>query len=107
MKIIAVDDEMIALNGLQSSIRKAIPEAQIFCFDRAVQAFAFHEKNPCDVAFIDIHMGDMNGLELARRLKKHKKNINIVFVTGCQRYMKDAFDMFASGYIMKPASAEK
>ena len=48
MKIIAVDDEKIALQGLLASIRKAAPDAEIYGFRNTGEAIAHMEKDPCD-----------------------------------------------------------
>lgn len=106
MNIIAVDDEAIALKGLISSIQKVVPRAKIFGFERGADALAFTEQNPCDVAFLDIQMSGINGLELARRLCEQKPKTNIVFVTGYREYTAEAFELLASGYIMKPVTVE-
>ena len=60
----------------------------------------------CDVAFLDIHMRGMNGVEVAKRLKDINPKMNIIFVTGFSEYKGDAMDMKASGYIMKPVTKE-
>lgn len=53
MKIIAVDDEKIALQGLLSAIQKAAPDAQIHGFRYTAEAIAHMESDPCDVAFLE------------------------------------------------------
>ena len=60
-----------------------------------------------DAAFLNIEMPVMNGIELAKRLKDIASNINIVFVTGYSDYAVEAIGMSASGYLMKPVSAEQ
>lgn len=67
MNIIAVDDEKIALEVLLSAIEKAEPRARAECFRNSVTALEFVEKNPCEIAFLDIEMREMNGVELAKR----------------------------------------
>ena len=64
-------------------------------------------KNGCDVAFPDIHMRGMNGVEVAKELKKINPKMNIIFVTGFSEYTGDAMRLHASGYIMKPVTKEK
>lgn len=102
MNIIAVDDEKIALDVLEKAIRKAEPDAEVHAFLLASDALAYAEENPCDTAFLDIEIRDMNGLELAKRLKELNPKANIVFVTGYSQYMGDALSMYVSGYVMKP-----
>lgn len=107
MNILAVDDEKNALEGLESVLRRTLPEACIYPFRTAAEALAFAGHTTCDVAFLDIELRDMNGLELAKRIKDLQGNTNIVFVTGYSEYALDAFDIYASGYLLKPATIEK
>ena len=52
-------------------------------------------------------MRGMNGIEFAKNLKVQNPKLNIIFATGYDEYTKDAFSLHASGYIMKPVTAEK
>lgn len=107
MKIIAVDDEKIALQGLLSSIQKAVPDAQVFGFRYASEAISHMEKDPCDVAFLDIEMRGIDGVNLAKRLKEFNPDVNIIFATGFGSYRDVAFDLHASGYLIKPITSER
>ena len=106
MHIIAVDDEMLALGLLTRSIQEACPTAQINKFQSGHEALQFLESNPCDVAFLDIHMRGIDGLTLAKKIKDRNPQCNLIFVTGYSEYARDALSMHASGYIIKPVSAE-
>lgn len=106
MKIIAVDDEKIALQGLVASIQKAAPNADIHGFRLAGEAIAHMESDPCDVAFLDIEMKGMNGVEVAEKLKSINPDVNIIFATGFGAYRDAAFDLHASGYLIKPITEE-
>ena len=109
MLIIAVDDEKIALEGLINTIKKAEPTADVYGFNKSCEAIKFMEENPkiCDIAFLDIEMNYMNGLELSKILKSINCDINIIFTTGHDEYLSDAFKIHASGYIMKPITVDK
>lgn len=107
MKIIAVDDEKLALKLLVKSISEAVPNGEINDFRDASEAIEFAKTNKIDVAFLDIQMQDISGIELARRLVKMQPRINIVFVTGFAEYREDAFELHASGYVTKPVTTEK
>ena len=107
MKILAVDDEIIALEGLIKSIKEADKTAKVFGFRFSDEAIEFMKTNICDVAFLDIEMVGMNGVNLAYELIKINPNINIIFSTGYGNYRDVAFDMHASGYIVKPITTEK
>lgn len=107
MNILALDDEEIALEGLVSAARKAEPTAQIYSFKKPKEALEFCRTTPCDVALLDIQMRNMNGVELAKEVKGVNPKTNIIFTTGYSDYMKDAFDLHVSGYILKPVTPAK
>jgi len=107
MHILAADDERMMLNMLVKSIEQAIPDAQVHAFERPVELLKFAGTFNCDVAFLDVKMGGMTGLELAKALKDMNPDINVIFVTGYTEYGVDAIQLHASGYIMKPVSPEK
>lgn len=106
MRIIAADDEARALRLLTSTIMEVVPDAEVLGFQDALSAIEFASNNICDAAFLDIHMRDMTGLELAKRLKDVYPDINVVFVTGYSEYALEAFGLYASGYILKPVDAD-
>lgn len=102
MKIICVDDEQPALDTFRSKA-KEFPEIEsLRLFSDCKEALRYAEENRVDVAFLDIEMPDMGGIELARELKKKDSNIRIFFITAFEQYALDAFGVKALGYIMKP-----
>jgi two-component SAPR family response regulator len=106
MKILAIDDSEPALKLLAGSITEAQSSAQVFLFSKPSELLAFAKDNPCDIAFLDIRMWGMNGLELAKKLKDYNYKINIIFVTAYSEYAKEAFELYPSGYILKPVTKE-
>ena len=107
MKIIAADDEIIALEVLVDAIKEAEPTAEVISFRNGRDVLDYIAENSCDVCFFDIEMRDINGIELAYEAKKFNPKINIVFVTGYSEYTKNAFEVRASGYVLKPVTAVK
>ena len=107
MIVIAVDDERLALENLTESIRTAAPHAQIHPFRYPEDALDFAKEHYADVAFLDVEMVSMNGVELAETLKLYHPDINIVFSTGYGHYRDAAFELHASGYLTKPITPEK
>ncbi|MEG2543008.1 MAG: response regulator, partial [Christensenellaceae bacterium] len=61
MNIIAADDERIALQLLIRSIHEALPEANVHGFGSGEDALAFGNETPCEIAFLDIDMSDVDG----------------------------------------------
>lgn len=106
MNIIAVDDEKLALETLIDSILKVMPMSTVHGFRKPEEALEFARENSCDIAFLDIKMRGMTGLELARQLKDIQGDINIIFVTGFSEYSLDAFRLYASDYLLKPATPD-
>lgn len=102
MKIMAVDDEHYALEDVAEAIREAAPEADLALFPTPSEALAHARENRVDVAFLDITMGGMSGVELARQLRELHPKLNIIFVTVHTGYMANAFSMHVSGYVLKP-----
>ena len=107
MRILCCDDEELALQMLEISVKKAKPEADVSAFDDQDDLLEDAKNNGCDIAFLDIHMRGMNGVELAKRLKEINPKMNIIFVTGFSEYAGEAMSLHASGYIMKPVSKAK
>lgn len=106
MRILAADDELIPCKQLTDAIRLAAPNAELHAFERPKELLVYAETHPADVAFLDIEMGSMTGIEVAKQLKLWYPKINLIFVTAYQQYMSDAFRLHASGYVEKPVSAD-
>lgn len=106
MRMLCVDDEPLMLQMLEMAVREAAPDGEIKAFSKQTELLDDAKKNGCDIAFLDIHMRGMNGVELAKELKTVNPKMNIIFVTGFSEYAGDAMRLHASGYIMKPVTAE-
>lgn len=107
MNLILVDDEESSLHISGEEIRKADPFGTLHCFLTAEGAVTHVMKNRVDAAFLDVEMPEMNGLELAQRLKMEQPDINIIFLTGYSQYAAQAFALHASGYLQKPVRKEE
>lgn len=106
MTYIAVDDEPFALEDIADALREAVPEVALHSFTAPGRALEYAESAPVDVAFLDIELGSMSGLVLAKKLKDLCPEIHIIFVTSHEQYAVKAFQLHATGYLMKPATAE-
>ena len=108
MKILAVDDENLMLERLCRCIKEAKPDSEVIAFRRAAEALEYTKKQHIDVAFLDIHMRNMDGMELAKQIKLINPKINIIFATSYTDYIYDAVsEVRCSGYIMKPVTTEQ
>lgn len=106
MNIIAVDDERLVLEDLTEICSVFEEVDSINTFSNPADALEFVALNKVDLAFLDIEMPVMTGLELAKRLNRIRPGISIIFVTGFKEYAFDAFGVNAVGYILKPFSSE-
>ena len=106
MKAIAVDDERYMLEALQEAVSASSDIKMVEAFSSCSAALAYAAEHPIDVAFLDIHMRGIGGLELAEKLVELQPRCKIVFCTGYEEYAVSAFQIHASGYLMKPITPE-
>ncbi|MBQ9279281.1 MAG: response regulator [Lachnospiraceae bacterium] len=102
--VILVDDERIILTGGLPILEKVLPTASITGFIKPSSAIKFAESNRIALAFLDIEMGKMNGLNLCRKLLEINPRTNVVFLTSYMEYSFNAWDTGACGFLMKPLS---
>lgn len=106
MRVIAVDDEELMLRALVRAISVSPDIKEVVKFSNPEKALEYVKENSIDVAFLDINMRGMGGITLAENIIKLRPNSKIVFCTGYEEYAVSAFKLHASGYLMKPISAE-
>ena len=69
--------------------------------------FILENKHKYDIAFIDIEMPEMSGLELAVELKKQNPDVLIIVLTSFQRYLDDAMRIHVFRYLSKPVDVNR
>lgn len=69
--------------------------------------FAWEEDKSFDLLMLDIEMGALNGVELARQVRKEDQSVQILFVTGYSDYIAEGYDVSALHYLIKPFQEEK
>ena len=105
MKILLVDDEELQLLRLENACKKVMPESEFFSFTNPLKVV---ESNiNFDLAFLDIEMPGLNGIQLAKKLKSINPKIRVIFVTAYNSYALEAYRVHASGYITKPVNENK
>lgn len=107
MNILVVDDEVAARRNMVKVLENVVTDAEIACAVNATEALEQCKNTTYDVAFLDIEMPGKNGIDLAKELKESSPLTNIVIVTAYDQYAVEAFRLFASGYILKPATEEE
>ena len=106
MNVIYVDDEKLQHTNFRLTVKGLDRVDSVETFDNGEAALMWAEKHHTDVAFLDIELPVMNGIELAKRLKQIDENIRIIFVTAYEQYALQAFDVGAIGYVLKPYSRQ-
>ncbi len=107
MRVFAVDDEQLLLNRLVKTINKCLPEAEVCAFSVSDDVINALNGEPVDIAFLDIELGDISGIELAKKIKAVFPFCNIVFCTGYRTHAIEAFGLGACDYLVKPINEEK
>ena len=104
MNILAVDDEPAALYVLEEDLQNVVPDARIYTSDNAAEALKIAGRIPIEIAFLDIEMPELTGIQLAKKIKERAPECNIIFTTAYQEYTMEAFKLHASGYLLKPVT---
>ena len=107
IKAIILDDEELSVAKLEKSLQESGLVEIAAKFTRPLAALTFLKTNPIDVAFLDIEMPDMDGIEFSHRLIELQERVAVVFVTAYHQYAVEAFRLNALDYLMKPVTAER
>lgn len=89
-----------AKNAGHSVSLSSFPSAEAFLF-------AYEENAAFDILLLDIEMGSMNGVALARRVRADSRTTQIIFITGYADYMAEGYEVQAVHYLIKPVSPSK
>ena len=105
--VIAEDEELLR-TALAQQLGQAWPELRVVaqCEDGASALEAIAECRP-DVAFLDIRMPGLTGIEVAAALAQVSPWTQVVFVTAYDQYAIDAFEQGAVDYLLKPVAADR
>ena len=107
MKILLVDDEELQLLRLEGAIKNILPKEEFLTYTNPLKALEETQNTQIDLAFLDIEMPGINGIQLAKKLKSVNPLIKVIFVTAFNDYALEAYKIHASGYITKPVNEMK
>ena len=89
-----------------AEMRKIVP--QMFVFSSAEQfLFRYAEDKEFDILLLDIEMGGMNGVELAKQIRKENNTVQMIFITGFPEFLAEGYEVSALHYLMKPVREDK
>lgn len=69
--------------------------------------FSYEDENDYDVLLLDVEMAEMDGVSLAKTIRKKNETVQIVFITGYSEYISEGYEVSALHYLMKPVKKEK
>lgn len=107
MKSIIVEDEFPAREELKYFINNFSDIEIINEFDNGVDVLKFIQENSVDIIFLDINIPLLDGMLLAKTIKRFKISPKIVFITAYKEHAVDAFELEAFDYILKPYSEKR
>ena len=81
-------------------------QAQIFSSAESF-LFRYAEDKDWDILLLDIEMGAMDGVTMAKRVRRDNEAVQIVFITGYSDYISEGYEVAALHYLMKPMNREK
>lgn len=106
MRILAIDGDPRPWICSRACLRQACPQGELHPFSSGHKALAWLKTTGAgfDAAFLEVALPEMSGVALARQLQARCPRGNLIFVTEFPQYMGEAFDLHASGYLMKPVT---
>ena len=111
-RVAIVDDSSVDAAFVEDILNVWAKDRQVVVqperFDSA-EKFLFHyadDKN-WDILLLDIEMGAMDGVTMAKRVRKDNETVQIVFITGYSDYIAEGYEVAALHYLMKPVNREK
>lgn len=107
MKTIIIDDERIMLEQLKMELKNSRKVELVGSFQLGSRALDYAKKHPVELAFLDIEMPSMSGIELGKKLREIHPDMVLIYVTGYPDYMQEAFlDVKSDYYILKPYNSK-
>ena len=104
--VIIVDDNKVIVNGGLPIIEEVIPNATVTGFTKPSEAVEYAKTNRVALAFLDIEMGNISGLDICRELLKVNPRTNVIYLTAYSEYAIDAWKTGASGFMLKPITPD-
>lgn len=107
MNVLIVDDEKLARDELNYLVQKDQQVAAVFEAESVEEAMICMMEHAIDVLFLDIHLTDESGFDLAKKIIKLDRPPYLIFSTAYDEYAIDAFAVNAGDYILKPFEEER
>lgn len=112
MKIALVDDEQRQLNILKDTLTVALADLgldaeDIACFTDGDVFLSSMETGKYDIIILDIYMDNLNGVDVARKIRRIDEEVTLAFCTSSNEYASQSYEVDARYYLQKPINKEK
>lgn len=112
MRIAICDDMSIVVHQLNTVLTEVVHQVDFpYTVDTFTSGDSFlrarEQEGEFDIVFLDIEIGDMNGIEIARTIRQENYDCLIIFISQYDKYYKAAFDVQPFHFLDKPVSREK
>ncbi len=104
--VILADDMKLILAGALPILEEVMPDADVTGFTQASDAIEYARSNRITLAFLDIELRNASGLDLCKELLRINPRTNVVYLTAYSDYAFDAWSTGASGFMLKPITAQ-
>ena len=104
--VILVDDRKLILSDGLPVLESVFKNANVIGFLSAEETIEYAKNNRVSLAFLDIELRNVSGLDLCRDLLAINPRTNVVYLTAYSDYSLDAWSTGASGFMLKPLTAE-
>ena len=111
-RVAIVDDSSADAAFVEEILKAWAKDRQVMVqserFD-AAEKFLFHyaDDKAWDILLLDIEMGAMDGVTMAKRVRQSNEAVQIVFITGYSDYIAEGYEVAALHYLMKPVNKDK
>lgn len=106
MNIIAVDYESSSLKHLTQLLNTIVPNANIYSFNTVQKALAFVKENSVQIAFIDMRIPYIGGIEFAKHIKQLCPAIVVFLISTNEEYSRENFSFHSRDLLIKPLDAD-
>ena len=104
MKVALVDDTPEELQLISRIIEEELPQAELFTFANGESFLKNWENNSYDLILLDIYMGELLGVDVARKVRETDLDVRIVFCTTSNEFASESYEVGANYYLQKPVS---
>ena len=109
MKIAICDDEIEYVNDIEQHLKQYFTEhglsLNLFKYINGIELL--NSQNSFDIAFLDIEMPDINGIELGKKLQNANPDLVLIYITAYNHYLDDALDLGITRFFDKPIDSKR